>query len=269
MLVPGDEISTRAPSSLGALHADLIAESQSSINGKPWLTMTFYRLLRMATQLRDDPVHLRADLVSLLDNPARLAEVEERSKIHPHGFAKIVLYLDEQFSIRLHIWKRRDGLWVDEAQPHGHRWEFASWIVAGTLREVVLSTESRDEPGDRYGCYDYVRDESGAPRLKKIGDTVLYRTSEVDRVADTVYGQTRATLHTATPVSDGLVASLVLQGPHDGSPAPVCVRAGQRPLEGETVLGVDRLRSLVAEVVAALSEAHVHIPAQRTDRLMR
>ena len=67
-----------------------------------------------AEWLRDNSRCLRDDLTALVDDPQRLDNIADRSSIHPNGFAKIVLYPDERFGVRLHIWSRREGLWAEE-----------------------------------------------------------------------------------------------------------------------------------------------------------
>jgi hypothetical protein len=222
-------------------------------------------LLRAASRLSDHPDRLGRWLQSILDSPDQLALVADRSSVHPNGFAKIVLHAGSRYSVRLHVWKRRAGLWVEDTQPHGHRWVFASWVVVGTVREVVFFSRERPGSGVRYDWYDYSRGQFG-PQLQLIGTAALDRGDVIDRGAGVVYGRARDTLHTATPVGEDLVASLVLQGPHHPEPTPVYVESGQEPLQEELTLSVGEVRSLIGEVIATLPAAELTIPSPRDGR---
>ncbi len=239
--------STRIRDPLSAVHADLV-QGGTSLTSEESL-----KLLRGSVDvLSGQPRRLRAGLTALLSDADRLTVAVAQSSIHPNGFAKIVVCSGGGYSVRLHVWKKRSGLWVADTQPHGHRWVFTSWIVVGTLREVVFTRYARDSAtGIPYDRYAYSR-KGSHPELVFQGPAILYEQEPIDRIAGEVYGRAQDVLHTATPVGDDLVASLVLQGPHHPAPTPVYVPTGQEPHRDEEDLGHDRLRSLAAEVAAAI-----------------
>jgi hypothetical protein len=204
-------------------------------------------LHRTARALRDNPELLRRSLVSLDDEDA-LVEVARRSYSHPNGFAKIVLHVGDGYGIRLHVWHRKAGRWISDAHPHGHRWEFASWIVAGGLSEVTF-TESTDG-AERLRC-EYRRDRRGEGILTADRPARLQMLKLTVRTAGTVYVCSRTRVHTVTPTGRDLVASLVLQGPRSFEPTPVYLYPGEQPVHEEQELSPDELRKLLAEVVAA------------------
>jgi hypothetical protein len=261
--VPPDEVSTRAPASLAALHAEMAA----GLRIDPRRNQELGKLVSAAEWLRDNSRCLRDDLTALVDDPQRLDDVADRSSIHPNGFAKIVLYPDERFGVRLHIWSRREGLWAEETQPHGHRWAFASWIVVGRVHEVSYSTEPRPGSGGQYIRYGYVREEL-RPRLNAIDDAVLWKDGVVDHDIGDVYWRARHELHTAAPDGHGLVASLVLQGSHDNTPTAVYVRPERKPREGEQELRPDRIKFLVEAVLDASWNVAMSVATERNHRLM-
>jgi hypothetical protein len=204
-------------------------------------------LCRAAKELKDTPERLRRSLISLDDEEA-LVEVARRSYSHPNGFAKIVLCVGGGYGIRLHVWHQKAGKWISDAHPHGHRWEFASWIVAGGLREVTFAEAT--EGKEHHRC-EYRRDRQGEGILTADGRARLQVLRRTVRHAGTVYVCSRTRVHTVTPTGRDLVASLVLQGPRSFEPTPVYLQPGEEPVHEEQELSPDELRKLLAEVVAA------------------
>jgi hypothetical protein len=197
--------------------------------------------------LRDDPELLRRSLVSLDENDG-LIDVARRSYSHRNGFTKIVLHIGGGYGIRLHVWHQMAGQWVKDAHPHGHRWEFASWIVAGGLSEITFTEASEGE--ERYRC-EYRRDRQGEGILTEDKPARLRVVKRTVRHAGTVYVCSRARVHTVKPTGRDLVASLVLQGPRSFEPTPVYLQPGEKPGHEEQELSPGELRKLLAEVVAA------------------
>jgi hypothetical protein len=204
-------------------------------------------LRRSATELKHTPERLRRSLISLDDDEA-LVEVARRSYSHRNGFTKIVLHVGGGYGIRLHVWHPMAGQWVSDAHPHGHRWEFASWIVAGGLREATFVEAAEGEERNR--C-EYRRDRQGEGILTPSGSARLRVLKRTVRQAGTVYVCSRTRVHTVTPTGQDLVASLVLQGPRSFEPTPVYLQPGEAPVYEEQEVSPDELRKLLAEVVAA------------------
>ena len=164
----------------------------------------------------------------MLRDGARLADVAARSYVHPNGFAKVVMHVGGGYGIRLHVWRREHRTRADDANPHGHRGEFASWVVAGTLHETTFIEASDSE---RYDRSNYGRHVNGMPYLHVAGTASLRRLEEIDRVAGTVYARSRSLLHTAAPIGQDLVASLVLQRPPSPEPTAVYQRPDKPQLD--------------------------------------
>jgi hypothetical protein len=200
---------------------------------------------RSATGLRDEPELLRASIATLGNDTAALRDVCARSSVHPNGFAKVVLRSGEGWSIRLHIWP--PGRDVDDVNPHGHRWVFASWIIAGGLSEIIFDESPK---GELFVRCDYRRDRESA-YLRPVGTATLTPVRTIDRPAGTVYTRGRSVLHTAKPRNRELVASLVLQGRSFDS-TPVYLRPGIPAVHEEQALRPDELRSLLDLVSAEI-----------------
>jgi hypothetical protein len=198
-------------------------------------------------ELRDKPVLLQNALETLRGDPQAIRAVARRSSVHPNGFAKVVLARGRGWSLRLHVWMPEIGADGDDGDPHGHRWAFASWIIAGVLRETRFDVAREGRP---FRHYEYLGSHSPAHLADRPDGTVaLVQVEEIDRVAGTVYHRTGHEVHTAEPRTD-LVATLVLHGESVES-ADVFKRPG-KPDEDERPLHVDSLRMLVDAVLVAL-----------------
>ncbi len=103
-------------------------------------------LLHLAEDLRDDPALLERSLATVLRSRAAMDQIAERSSVHANGFAKIVLHAGAAAQARLHVWHRRNGRWVPDDDPRGHRWEFASWVVIGRLQETTFAKTADGAP---------------------------------------------------------------------------------------------------------------------------
>ena len=103
-----------------------------------WSAHDIAALRTTAEDWRDDPFPVCDALRNLVNNAAALEGIAKRSSVHANGFAKIVLLKGKRSSVRLHVWHRSNGRWVPDTMPHGHRWEFASWILTGELRETTF-----------------------------------------------------------------------------------------------------------------------------------
>jgi hypothetical protein len=204
-------------------------------------------LLRMAGELRDHPEVLRSALQSLRGDVDALRAVAVRSSTHPNKFTKIVLYEGRGYGVRLHVWHPEPPEYGLDTDPHGHRWEFASWIVVGALREEIF-TEAAD--GTWHGRFAYSR-QDGRPHLRRMGEVTLRRVKVIERGAGDVYCRARSVVHTASPAVHDLVATLVLQGPTAFEPTHV-YQPEPRPEHEETPLTPERVRAVLGDVVAVL-----------------
>jgi hypothetical protein len=206
-------------------------------------------LERIARRLRRSPENLCASLDALLCDAEAAAVVASRSSLHPNGFAKVVLRVGDGYGIRLHIWDRANRSRAGDSNPHGHRWEFASWVVAGALRETTFAEAPESES---FELSSYSRDANGKPNLTTIGSAALRPVEEIDRSAGDVYSRTRSVLHTVVPVGSDLVASLVLQRPPARDATAVFRRPGKSLDDDEHGLTTDELRALIKDLALAI-----------------
>ena len=146
-------------------------------------------LRRTATELRDSPDVLRSSLQRLDHDDASLEVIASRSYAHPNGFIKIVLYLGGGYGVRLHVWRPEPPDYGADTNPHGHRWEFASWVVVGGLREEIF-TEA--ENGTWHSRFDYRRRDDNIPDLLWTGVVALQRVDQTVRWAAAVLTTARA-----------------------------------------------------------------------------
>ncbi|MGI8815802.1 MAG: hypothetical protein ACR2G2_11170 [Pseudonocardia sp.] len=231
---------SQADDPIRAVHADL---GRSRLDPKD-LELT-------AQDVRNNPDQLSRSFRTLLRNDERLKRVAARSTFHPNGFAKVVLHTGGDCGVRLHVWHwhRQHRAGTLSPDPHGHRWEFASWIITGALRETPFDRVTDGEPFVR--C-EYGRRADGSAYLHPRRTEMLAPGKPIDRLAGTVYACASSVLHTAEPVGGGLVASLVFQGRRSRGATPVYLRPGEPRLQREQTLSVDELRALLAEVAAVV-----------------
>jgi hypothetical protein len=210
--------------------------------------------LRRATEgLRSTPDLLSAVLEEIRGDKAHMAAIHRRSYWHPNGFAKLVLCTAPRYTTRLHIWpslRPRHG----DANPHAHRWVFASWVIAGRLSETTFAeTESVTTADSVHERCEYGRDSGGDAYLRPQRPVALVPTATAVRDAGTVYDCPAGTVHTVAPLGSGLMATAVLQGPAASDGAAVYVRTGVLPEHREDPLTAADLLDLVETVQALLS----------------
>lgn len=207
------------------------------------------RLRRAAAGWRSDD-RLRRSLVAMLHDDDRLARVADASCVHPNGFAKIVPFGRAESGVRLHLWRSSDRRPDDVvALAHGHRWDFASWIIVGALRETLFEEGASGSPVDHY---DYGRTPAGTAYLRGRRTAHLATASRTTWRADDVYTRYGRELHSAKPDGEDLVASLVVQGRRRSGPTSVYTMPGQSPADDDQPVSVPELRILLAEIADVL-----------------
>ena len=171
-------------------------------------------LFRHAERLRSVPGMFARDLAKIRAQPDRMAELERRAYWHRNGFAKIKIAETGSYSVRLHIWPPEDSLRGD-VDPHSHRWEFASLVVAGAgIKERRFELADKFAAGSRYIACEYGR-RGGVRYLEKTGEAWLREVDGYRRPYGHVYSCPRDVLHTVEPIGADLVATIVVQGPVD------------------------------------------------------
>lgn len=170
-------------------------------------------LIHAARSLASAPEAVAAWLDEVRNGP--VAAMARRSYWHPNGFAKLVLHIngDPEFRIRLHVWPEVDGPPLGESNPHSHRWDFASTVVAGGGLHMVEYVETQ-RGGKPYDRYRYGADPANPAALLRAGGARLTRTSSPHVRFGGVYSCDIDVVHTVVPIRSGLTATLVVQGPH-------------------------------------------------------
>ncbi len=198
-----------------------------------------------AEQYRHSPELLWTHLHAVLHKEDLLSRLAADSAFHPNGFIKIALLPEESPRVRLHVWplRARDRF----VSPHGHRWPFASWIITGSLRETTYIEGPRGQVFDVWG-YNGV--DSG--ELQPLRTCRLARQRTARHEEGQVYARDRQEVHDAYPVGDGIVASLVVQGPVAGEHTPVYRPPGDPELLRNSPITPAELKPLLDQVAKTL-----------------
>lgn len=204
-------------------------------------------LRAQAERCRAAPATLWKHLDQTLRDPKALHGLADRSSFHANGFVKIVLFPWAKPRIRLHVWPRGSHGHRGPANTHGHRWAFASWIITGSLRET---TYVEGEQGTPFDVYEYAGADRSGPELPH-RTCRLAAHSVAHRAKGQIYTRERHELHQAEPAGDGLVASLVLQGPPSESTTVYRPSGSSQPRENEPITPGE-LRPLLVEVTEIL-----------------
>lgn len=184
----------------------------------------------------------------IANDPTRRAQVARESYWHANGFAKLVLHNAEHFRIRLHIWPAGEER-LGEPDPHSHRWSFVSTVLAG---EGLAISEHREAPiGIEHTRYIYDGRELVTDGCAHLCDAGSYIVAKGDR-----YATRTETVHTVKPLGRGLVATLLVQGPHTSS-STLVYRLPGTPLSNQVTNPIEdqEVRSLITEVDSRLAAA--------------
>ncbi len=212
-------------------------------------------LLTAAAILRTRPNTALSRLRFLLSHPDELETIARESYWHRNGFARVKIVERHGVCVRLHVWPAGENR-VGDIDPHGHRWEFASWVAVGQgITETYFTkTDEADSEGSRYVRLDYGR-ETGSGYLSQQGPAWLRRSGWRWRAVGEVYGCPLGVLHTVAPQGDDLVATVMMQGPVIARAAEV-FRADDQPSESsaapERPITAAELRHLFGAVEAAI-----------------
>ncbi|RSN34977.1 hypothetical protein DMC61_05975 [Amycolatopsis sp. WAC 04169] len=226
------------PSTLAAVPADGDADL-------PWLRAVAHRV-------QDSPGVFLSWLEEILGDEEAVRAAAKRSYWHPNGFAKMVLHASPDFRIRLHVWPESEEPSRGESNPHSHRWEFASTIVAGEGLHMVEFHETADG-GKPYDRYRYGADPANPAALLADGEARL----EVEKTPHVrlgeVYSCDTAVVHTVRPIAAGLTATVVIQGPHRTGTTVVYCEPGESDDQPNGELTETDFRDLVGAVADAVA----------------
>lgn len=211
------------------------------------------RLKRIADYLKRNPALVQKRLRSITHDADQLALVASRSYWHVNGFAKLRIIEDPRLSARLHVWPTGPDR-IADVDPHGHRWEFASWVTAGEgiVERFYLETDEDDDRGQPYLCHDYLRRADGTGTLNTRRTSWLWQADERQRKLGDIYGCSTERVHTVGPRGINLVATVVLQGPERVDSTKVFRNGPHMPAALEGELRVDDLKQLLTAVERAM-----------------
>lgn len=126
---------------------------------------------------------------------------------HPNGFYKLKLLSPgtHAWALRLHVWDTP----APASDVHNHRWDFASYVISGRLREsrftLVHGTGSAQ-------VFTLSRSADGGYRRAPEGVCELNETSHYVHTRGQSYALGHRVLHRAEPDGDFPVITAVLQG---------------------------------------------------------
>ncbi|MFC3455270.1 hypothetical protein [Amycolatopsis speibonae] len=212
----------------------------------PWLRSAAHRV-------QDDPGTFLSWLEDILQNEESVRGAAKRSYWHPNGFAKMVLHSSAEFRIRLHVWPEAVEPSCGESNPHSHRWEFASTIIAGEGMDMVEYGET-SEGGELHTRYWYGVDPADPAALRRDGQAHLERLRAPRVRRGQVYSCDTEVVHTVRPIDASLTATLVVQGPHLSAKTVVYCLPGQTDDQPNGELTEEDFRVLVKSVVAAFGK---------------
>ena len=229
------------------------APSESVVSGSASLTSsllsacpTMTDLFRHAQRLRQVPGLFARELAAIRSQPARMATLARQAYWHRNGFAKVKVAETGSYSVRLHIWPAGDHERGD-VDPHSHRWEFASLVVAGAgMEERRFALADGPATGVPYTACEYGR-TSGVSFLRPTGEAWLRQIGLYRRPHGHVYSCPRTVLHTVAPIGRALVATIVVQGPVEPAPALVYRSPGRGPAIWQQPIGLSELDQLFAD----------------------
>ncbi|WP_372666591.1 hypothetical protein [Amycolatopsis kentuckyensis] len=208
------------------------------------------QLVAAAELVRDDPHAFGCWLKEATRDSRELKAMAARSYWHSNGFAKLVLHtsVEPEFKIRMHVWPRSGASRRGEPNPHSHRWEFASTVLAGR-GVVVPEYREASEGGDLFGRYRYGTDPDAPEALVADGSVRLVKVKSPRVFRGDVYSCGTDVIHTLEPLGTDLTATLVIQGSHRESTTVVFRARGRSGEQPNRRLSEAEFRQIVAEVV--------------------
>lgn len=146
--------------------------------------------------------HLRL----LLADSEALSRVASQSYQHDNDFMKVVLAKTAfSASVRLHVWKRSSY----KGNIHNHRWQFASRVLCGSVREELFTTEA----GLGYSLYTYKRIEPSKYSLEFVQEVTAVRTALREWHKGQTYVRSPRRLHRVIVPETSFTTTLVVCQP--------------------------------------------------------
>ncbi|MDL5157006.1 hypothetical protein [Actinomycetospora termitidis] len=217
------------------------------------------------TLVRESGPSVAELLNSALSQPL-LAQVTSRSYLHPNGFAKIVLHDagPTGTSVRLHVWPAVENPSPEDlanrrdSAPHGHRWNFASTLIAGSgllVEEFEVHHVDDDtvvDPGETVWDEMMFRPSVTASLVPHGKARLTCREYWVRDPIRDIYWCDVTDVHTIGPIDADMTATLVLQGPEVRPTAAVYRRPDSPADPGRRTLAEHEIAELIQTVLAAI-----------------
>ena len=140
----------------------------------------------------------------LVEENAWLEKVAKKSHFQGNGFYKIVLFQNDIFSLRLHLYLPHNRA---QENLHSHRWPFVSTILTGTLSSEVWIDSIRPDC-DSYDEYLYVGKDKA---IIKIGRAKVEIAEELTFNESESYITYPDQLHRVAKVSNEMTATLMVR----------------------------------------------------------
>jgi hypothetical protein len=242
---------------------------ESLREGSDEANLDIHYLERAAKTIAASPQHVLALLTDFVSDASRLSSLARRAYQHPNGFAKFVLHdsPDLPVRLRLHVWTGDSSQRIkqDEQNIHGHRWNFASAVIAGQHLRVdeFVRVETGGAP---YLSYRYrpqhrtlTSGDDGAElpvdttELEADGSARLEQSVGYSLAAGDSYSCDISKLHTVRTSGTDLIATLVVQGPTLLTNAPVYRRIGYPYQASAQPIGIAEARRILTETADAVA----------------
>jgi hypothetical protein len=158
------------------------------------------------------PGRLNAVLQSVLNQPAQLDRIAQKSYTHENGFDALTLVMSDKppYTLRLHIW------WPDHRSLyaehiHNHSWDFSSAILVGAYRFQTFEVAVLGHELHRYRCGFPATGEGY--KLEYLGRARVNCTFDGVMVAGGAYSLSHDTLHKVANMPGRLTATIFIHGP--------------------------------------------------------
>jgi hypothetical protein len=219
---------------------DLVAAVEDALRGASELI----NLHAAADKLRSRPDRILAKIRFIREDADLLEALAARSLRHSNGFTKVKLIAKDEYSVRLHLWPASTAD-RGETNPHGHRWEFASWVVCGEgmVERTYVGSDPCDPSAHAYDLYEFGMSPGGGRTLTPRHGAWLTGLEPVARRAGEIYVCPEDIIHTAAPAGQDFVATIVVQGNERKRTAPVYAPFRRCPKTRDEKVTVEQLRA--------------------------
>ncbi len=193
------------------------------------------------------PDRVGALIDAVHSEPGLLNACADNSVVHPLGFEQLLLSSTSAYQLRVHVWRAREKRGVEDV--HGHRFSFASVVLAGSLyvssfvpsEQGVIKRQLMCEPGQ-----SYVMRDAGQVRVEESGSVML--------TTGGAYYSSVDTFHRVGAGSGEFVATLFMKLVSERETAAVLIDPGADRAET-----IERRKFSVAEYSERLASARQEV----------